>query len=265
MRRLLCLLLCLCWLPVAFLSMAVPPAAAADKPAQRLAGVPGEIQVASEVWVNYTQADGRGLAWDLLRAIYEPEGVRLKLRSEPYVRSVGLVQRAEADAWVGSYRNEIDNIIYPHWPYDVDPIGALGLNTSPRPTLAALDSYRLAWMRGYAFDRYLDHLKQRNELQRRSSALPMLDGHRIDYFIDARPELEEMIEAKGVDASVYHITDVGSIPLYLGFANNDRGRALAKLYDSRMQALYRSGELERIFARWHWPYAPLKPLLPPKE
>ena len=261
MRRLLCLLLCLCWLPVTSLSAAP----AADQSAEAQAALPGEIHVVSEVWVNYTQADGRGLAWDLLRAVYDPEGVRLSLRSEPYVRSVGLVQRGEADAWVGAYRNEIDHIIYPRWPYDVDPIGALGLKTSPRPSLVTLDRYRLAWMRGYAFDRYLDHLQQRNELQRRSSALPMLDGHRIDYFIDARPELEEMIEAKGVDASVYHITDVGSIPLYLGFANNDRGRALAKLYDSRMQALYHSGELERIFARWHWPYAPLKPLLPPKE
>ncbi|QRY81213.1 transporter substrate-binding domain-containing protein [Pseudomonas sp. PDNC002] len=251
MRRLLCLLLCLCWLP----------AEAVEPPA----GTPREIRVASEVWVNYTQADGRGLAWDILRALYDPEGVRVTPRSEPYVRSVGLVQRGEADAWVGAYRNEIEDIIYPRWPYDVDTIGALGLKTSPSPTLPALDKYRLAWMRGYAFDRYLDHLHQRNELQRRSSALPMLDSHRIDYFIDARPELEEMLEGNGVDASVYHITDVGTIPLYLGFANNDRGQALAKLYDQRMQALYRSGELERIFARWHWPYAPLKPLLPPKE
>ncbi|MFV3411896.1 substrate-binding periplasmic protein [Pseudomonas nitroreducens] len=261
MRPLLCLLLCLCWLP----ATSLPSALAADTTAQAYARAPRDIRVVSEVWVNYTQADGRGLAWDLLRAIYEPEGVRLNLRSEPYVRSVGLVQRGEADAWVGSYRNEIEHILYPHWPYDVDPIGALGLKTSPAPSLATLDRYRLAWMRGYAFDRYLDPLKQRNELQRRSSALPMLDGHRIDYFIDARPELEEMIQAQGVDASEYRITDVGSIPLYLGFANNERGRALAKLYDSRMQALYRSGELERIFARWNWPYAPLKPLLPPKE
>lgn len=247
MRRLLCLLCVLWWLP-----------ASADAP-------PTEIRVASEAWVNYTQADGRGLAWDLLRALYEPEGVRLVARTEPYVRSVGLVQRGEADAWVGSYRNEIDHVIYPRWPYDVDPIGALGRKDSPVPTLADLDRFRLAWMRGYAFDRYLNHLKQRNELQRRASALLMLDSHRIDYFIDARPELEEMLQAKGVDASVYRITDIATIPLYLGFANNERGRALAQLFDARMQTLYRNGELERLFARWHWPYAPLKPLLPPKE
>lgn len=247
MRRLLYLFCVLWWLP-----------AWADAP-------PSEIRVASEVWVNYTQADGRGLAWDLLRALYEPEGVRLVPRSEPYVRSVGLVKRGEVDAWVGSYRGEIDGAIYPHWPYDVDPIGALGRKESPVPTLANLGGFRLAWMRGYAFDRYLDHLRQRNELQRRSSALRMLDSRRIDYFIDARPELEEMLQGKGVDASVYRITDIASIPLYLGFTNNERGRALAQLFDKRMQVLYHSGELERLFARWNWPYALLKPLLPPKE
>ncbi|MCJ1884601.1 transporter substrate-binding domain-containing protein [Pseudomonas sp. LA21] len=247
MRRLLCLLCMLWWLP-----------ALADAP-------PTEIRVASEAWANYTQADGRGLAWDLLRALYEPEGVRLVPRSEPYVRSVGLVQRGEADAWVGAYRDEISNVIYPRWPFDVDPIGALGLKASPVPKPVDLDRYRLAWMRGYSFDRYLEHVSQRNELQRRSSALPMLDSRRIDYFIDARPELEEMLQGKGVDASAYRITEVASIPLYLGFANNERGRALARLFDARMQVLYRTGELERLFARWDWPYAPLKPLLPPKE
>ncbi len=31
----------------------------------------GEIRVVSETWTRYTQEDGRGVAWDLLRAVYE--------------------------------------------------------------------------------------------------------------------------------------------------------------------------------------------------
>lgn len=29
----------------------------------------GEIRVVSETWTRYTQEDGRGVAWDLLRAV----------------------------------------------------------------------------------------------------------------------------------------------------------------------------------------------------
>jgi polar amino acid transport system substrate-binding protein len=65
--------------------------------------VPGQIRLASETWNDYTNADGSGLAWDVLREVFEPAGVKVKIRSVPYTRSVGLARRGEVDAWVGSY------------------------------------------------------------------------------------------------------------------------------------------------------------------
>lgn len=161
----------------------------------------GEIRVVSETWTRYTQEDGRGVAWDLLRAVYEPAGVRLRIANEPYTRAVGLVLRGEADAWVGAYRGEIDEALYPRWPYDVDPIAVLSLKDNPPPPLEGLSRFRLSWMRGYAFARYFPTLTPHSELQRRTSALPMLLNHRVDYFIDSRPELEEMLAGAGALAA----------------------------------------------------------------
>lgn len=219
----------------------------------------------SETWTRYTQEGGRGVAWDLLRAVYEPAGVRLRIANEPYTRAVGLVLRGEADAWVGAYRGEIDEALYPRWPYDVDPIAVLSLKDNPPPPLEGLSRFRLSWMRGYAFARYFPTLTPHSELQRRTSVLPMLLNHRVDYFIDSRPELEEMLAGAGALAAEYRITDVTRLPLYLGFSDSPRGRELLALFDRRMRQLHASGELERIFARWNWPYAPLKAILPPKE
>ena len=64
--------------------------------------VPGKIMLASEAWDDYTNADGSGLAWDVLRQVFEPVGITLQTRIEPYTRSVGLAQRGEVDGWVGS-------------------------------------------------------------------------------------------------------------------------------------------------------------------
>ncbi len=180
----------------------------------------GEIRVVSETWTRYTQEDGRGVAWDLLRAVYEPAGVRLRIANEPYTRAVGLVLRGEADAWVGAYRGEIDEALYPRWPYDVDPIAVLSLKDNPPPPLEGLSRFRLSWMRGYAFARYFPTLTPHSELQRRTSALPMLLNHRVDYFIDSRPELEEMLAGAGALAAEYRITDVTRLPLYLGFSDS---------------------------------------------
>ena len=66
--------------------------------AQAQSELPGEIRLASEIWEAYTEADGTGLGWDVMREVFEPAGVRLDIHSVPYTRSVGLVQRGEADA-----------------------------------------------------------------------------------------------------------------------------------------------------------------------
>ncbi len=59
---------------------------------------PSVIHLASEDWEDYTAADGHGLGWDVLRKVFEPAGVKLDIRSEPYTRSVGLAERGEVDA-----------------------------------------------------------------------------------------------------------------------------------------------------------------------
>ena len=38
-------------------------------------GVPKQIHLVSEEWLDYTNADGTGVAWDVLRKVFEPAGV----------------------------------------------------------------------------------------------------------------------------------------------------------------------------------------------
>ncbi|BAN46413.1 ABC transporter substrate-binding protein [Metapseudomonas resinovorans] len=213
-----------------------------------------EIHLASEVWPEHTEADGSGLGWDILRLVYEPEGIQLKIRSVPYTRSIGLVQRGEADAWVGSYRGEVENAWYPRWHYDADQVSALALKTSPVPTLENLGQYRLAWIRGYDYQDYLPNLKLYKEIQRRSGILSMLDLGHVDFYIDARTEVDDVLES-AADPSRYQVIPLTRLPLYLGFANTERGRHLAEVFDRRMSALVASGELRPLFVRWKQPYA----------
>ncbi|MEX6503460.1 substrate-binding periplasmic protein [Pseudomonas zhanjiangensis] len=216
--------------------------------------LPAQIRLASEVWEGHTQADGRGLAWDILRQVFEPEGVQLVIQSVPYTRSIGLVQRGEADAWVGSYRNEVDQgVFYPRRHYDTDQISALGRVEQPRPRLEELGEFRLVWMRGYAYQRYLPNLQRYQEVQRRSGILGMLERGNADFYIDARTEVEEVL-AGAADPARYRITDLTHLPLYLGFADNPRGHALAELYDRRMGRLIERGSLRPLFIRWKQPY-----------
>ncbi len=230
------------------LSMAVTVTAHAEL--QR----PNEIQVVSETWERYTNADGTGMAWDILREVFEPVGVRLRIQSVPYTRAVGLVQRRSADAWVGSYRNEVDQgVLYPRWHYDSEQISALGLRDRPAPTLETLGKLRLVWKRGYEYQRYIPHVRSYREVRQHSDILGMLELGHADFHIDAHLELEALL-ADVAQRDRFQLVELTWLPLYVGFADNARGRALVELFDQRMTQLVKAGTLRPIFERWQQPY-----------
>lgn len=216
-------------------------------------GVPKQVHLVSEEWLDYTNADGTGVAWDVLRKVFEPAGVKVVAKSAPYSRAVGLVKRGEADAWVGSYKGENDDNLYPRWHFDMDHIYALGLASKPVPTLDTVGQYRLAWVRGYDYGSYLPNVKESREIQRREGILPMLEHDRVDFYIDALTEVDYVL-GQTSQPERFRRTHVAELPLYLAFARNEHGKALRELFDRRMAELVRSGELKPIFEHWKQPY-----------
>lgn len=214
---------------------------------------PSVIYLASEDWEDYTAADGHGLAWDVLREVFEPVGVKLNIRTEPYMRSVGLAQRGEVDACVGSYRDEVSDLLYPRWNFDTDHIYALGLASTPAPTTQTIGNYRLAWVRGYKYQSYLPNVTRYNEVIRRTGILSMLLHNRADFYIDALTEVE-YVASHAKDPSLFRRTHIAELPLYLCFANNPESRRLMALFDQRMELLVKSGQLKPVFERWKQPY-----------
>ncbi|MGE7096902.1 substrate-binding periplasmic protein [Pseudomonas fulva] len=231
---------------LALLMAAAPWAAAGDSQ-------PGQIRLVSEEWADYTNADGTGVAWDVMRKVFQPAGIEVVPQSAPYSRAIGLVKRGEADAWVGSYKDESEDNLYPRWHFDVDHIYALGLASKPAPTLATIGDYRLAWVRGYAYGKYLPRVREYREIQRREGILPMLEHDRVDFYVDAMTEVDYVI-GQSSQPDRFRRTHVVELPMYLAFARSQRGEALRDVFDKRMAELVRGGELKPIFERWKQPY-----------
>jgi polar amino acid transport system substrate-binding protein len=221
--------------------------------AEEAATTPSVIHLASEDWEDYTAADGHGLGWDVLRQVFEPAGVKLDIRTEPYLRSLGLAERSEVDACVGSYRDESSNVLYPQWNFDTDHIYALGLASSPVPTPQTVGNYRLAWVRGYDYQDYLPNVRHYDEVIRRTGIVSMLTHNRADYYIDALTEVDYVLN-RAKEPSQLRKTHIAELPLYLCFAKTPQARTLMALFDQRMEELVKNGELKPIFERWKQPY-----------
>ena len=215
-----------------------------------------DISVASEEWEGATHPDGSGLYWDIIRLVYEPVGIKVNYSISSYARSVALVKQKRADAWVGSYLDEEEGVIYPKSHFDADDVSALFIKKSDQPWQgeASLEGKDVAWIKGYELHEYLDAKFNKRELINRDAVLQLLDLGRLDYYIDARPEIQTHFGATLETDTRFAVETIKKLNLYLGFANTAKGRKLADIFDERLPKLIESGELKALFDKWEFSY-----------
>ena len=224
-------------------------------PLQGLAAELRAIHFVAEAWEGTTNADGTGLCWELLRKVYDPVGIQVEFEIMPYLRAVKIVQAKEADAAVGAYLNEYEGVLFSKWHFAFDVVAAI----FKKGKVAAWEgekslSGNIGWMRGYAFDQYLQITPKFFEVDRRESGLKMLEAGRLDFFIDDEEELVELLNQGIIRKDDYQLGKILTLNLYLTYADNDRGRELRRIFDERMSVLVKSGELKPLYERWKFAY-----------
>ena len=215
---------------------------------------PAEIILASEEWAKATNKDGTGLYWDIFRAIYEPVGIKTKFIIRSYKGSVGLVKKNQADAAVGIYPEKIDGALSAKYPFVKDYVLVLFKKNKLYQWNGqeTLKNKKVGWIKGYAYDEYLEIPVIKREFANRENILRRLDKDQIDFFMDTRNDVESVLNKGIIDVTRYTVETVLELERYLVFANNQKGREFKKIFDYRFPHLVKSGEIEKLFAKWNW-------------
>ncbi len=223
-----------------------------------------EIIITGETTAGLANKDGSGLYWDIMRAIYEPLGIKVTIKSLPLKRSQLMVESQKADMMLGNYRGYSNNLIFSQWHYDTKDIVAIfKKSTLPWHGQQSISGKRVAWVRGSNYDNYLSVDVITKEQNNHVSPLIMLERARVDYFLCDRAALVEALEdsAKhlqeaGFNQDDYQIKSLFKLKLYPAFTNTPRGQKLAEIFDSQLPQLLHSGKLKAIFDNWNTPIFP---------
>jgi len=215
---------------------------------------PTEIIMASEEWINATNRDGTGLYWDILRAVFEPVGIKTKFIIQSYDGSVRLVKKNRVDAAVGIYPERIQGTLFSQYPLIKDYVLVLFKKNKLRQWNGqeSLQNKNVAWIKGYAYDEYLEVPVIKREFDNRDHILRRLDDDQVDFFLDTRNDMESVLNRGIVEVSRYTVETILELDRYLVFADSRRGRQLRKIFDYRFPRLVKSGEIERLFTKWNW-------------
>ena len=216
--------------------------------------IPGEIIFASEERSKATNRDGTGLYWDIFRAVYGSMGIETKIIMQSLNGSVSLVKQHKADAAVEIYPDTIRGAVLSRYPFVKDYVLVLFKKDkfSQWDGQQTLKNKKVAWMKGYAFDEYLEVPVIKKEFYTREAILRRLDSDQIDFFMDTRNDVESVLNKGVIDVSRYTVETVLELERYLVFANNDKGKKLKKIFDFRFPYLVKTGEIERLYDKWNW-------------
>jgi polar amino acid transport system substrate-binding protein len=220
-----------------------------------------EMTIICEEWKGYTNKDGTGVYWEVVKAVFEPAGIKVITKVAPWKRAEYMVKSKKVDAIVGDYYykdRDGKDYVYPKWHLSVeDDITVLYKNGTVEgwedKGVKSLAGKKVAWIRGYDFDKSIlkDTGVTKSELTELGNGIQMLNAGRIDAIVDYKTIIVPEAKKVGVDLSDFtlNVAQQGN-KLFVVFANSDKAKALIKVFDERMGKLAQSGEVEAIYKKW---------------
>ncbi|ASP40214.1 hypothetical protein CHH28_16700 [Bacterioplanes sanyensis] len=215
------------------------------------------LKIASEEWRGYTNEDGSGLYWDIIRSALAGSALRPEFLTMPWKRAEMLVLNGDVDAIAGVY-DEPDRFTIPRWHLMLeDPVALLAapsVQLTVLLTLEQLAGRRISWIRGYDYHRTLLQgiTVELLEVSQRVQAVRLVASERADFMIDYEAFIRQAANEQSIDLDAgyqIHILAPGK-KLYLTFQKSEQGRRWAQQFDAGMEKLVQSGEIDRIYRKW---------------
>lgn len=243
-RRSLCLLLCLV-----------------------LNGLPSRgnetLRVSADSWMPYNgdpSAAKPGYVIELLKTIFEPEGTSVSYSLMDYTEALKATAEGSIDAVIGPDAVEGAGLILPKQPMSKPCVILLSLASSEFSygNLRSLRGNPLGAIEGYSYwDSLNSYIEKGKDVVLVSGEDPLkdlvakLDAKEITVLAETEPvllwHLREADRPKTDFKAVYrHLAD----PIYVAFAPNEKGKALAERFDKGILELRKSGQLAKLLAAY---------------
>tara|TARA_R110001592_G_scaffold65156_2_gene200059 strand:+ start:580 stop:1278 length:699 start_codon:yes stop_codon:yes gene_type:complete len=207
--------------------------------------------IVTPAWKTFTEEDGTGFYFELMKMLYEPIGIKIDYQITPWARSVAMISLKQADALVGSYLEQADLFHYPQQAIWRD-ISSVVFKPSifKWKGIDSLQNKNIGWIRGYGYDAYFDVPMNVTKLIDNKQAWKLLELNRIDFYIESLTDLKLYMQENTINSNEYEIENVLSKDMYVRFAKTAQGKKFADIFDQRIVELKQNGQLKELYLKW---------------
>lgn len=209
------------------------------------------IHVVTDHWSSYTEEDGTGYYFDVLRAVFPEPEYTLDLKIMPYARSIAMVTDGNADVVLGLYKGEIPDAQISRYVIERDLVDAL---VSPALAATWKDVNSLAGKNvvakiGYEFDAITDVKMDYSEKANLLSMLKMLGAGRVDAVLDYEADITPALEEAGLGPEFKIINAVIGSDIFFGFSATPKGKKLQQQFNERFIVLWDKKVIHKLMEK----------------
>ena len=186
-----------------------------------------------------------GIAVNILRRIFEPEGVEFRHVVMPYERAIDELEQGliQCTFDVG---NRVKKGLPGERPLLNCDLAAARLATTPWKGVESLRGTRVAYLHGFELDDMVKVPFTPQAVYDLASAFPMLEDGFVAFILDDVRPLSMAMRESRIPPHLFVIEPIRTLPVKLAFAPTDEGRRFRDIYDRRMRELAASGELAAL-------------------
>ena len=206
------------------------------------------IHIAAEEIEGFTKNKHRSIYWELFRLIYVD--YNLEIHIKPIKRVEKLLTNKNIDIVFPFYKQDIESELHGAQPFDYDRVSALFKKSKFKEWHGIKNniSRRFVWVVEHGYENYFD-IKNYREARDQKQALKMLERNRVDFYLNAKDDIEIAFKKLQLDSTEYGIAEVIRLGLYPFFANNEKGMNLKSIYDKRLTEIKNNGKLKSLFQK----------------
>jgi len=220
------------------------------------------LRLRADLWMPYNgdpSAEHPGVAVELARAIFEPQGIKIDYQTMPWADALEAAREGKIDGVIGaSVGTETKGLTVPQESIGEPRVVLLVRkgNTLQYENIASLKNARLGVIEGYTYWDALDEYIKNNSAPKivtYKGDTPLADGlsdlksGKIDVMPETLVVFAWTIKGQGLSPSDFHIIHTHqNEPIYVAFASTPAGVKYAKLFDEGLRQMRVSGSLAKL-------------------
>ncbi|MBU2711951.1 transporter substrate-binding domain-containing protein [Zooshikella harenae] len=216
------------------------------------------VSVAAPERDKFSRKDGSGFYWELLKTIYEPLGIELKHLSMPSARALKIADQKYQllDGLIAQPKLTGYDLLLPKYATHTEKISVVyKKRVIWKWTGKALLKNRIVtWPVGMNFVEKDKRNFRLREFKTNNEAVELVDSGKVHFLIDKSYKIRELFESGVLDKERFEVADFESEQdAFIAFVNRDHSRYLIKIFNTRIEELFKVGKLQALYDKWDIP------------